>query len=613
MHIKFLRQVIPVLIPISALILYSGYYFPFISDDSFISLRYAERLLNGEGLTWTTGEKVEGYSNLLWILLTSALSFLKLNLVDSCRVAGLLSTFTTMSLIYKFHLKFSAFVATCCTLIFGLSGTVAIWTIGGLEQPLYGLLLAGAIVTTLSYMEGYYKSHLLLYAGVALGLMALTRPDGFLFVVAFALTLLIRPIAFRVKIKEIVALSAIPIALVSLQIVFRYIYYQDLVPNTAHIKAEYSSQRLLEGIHYLKSGLISLSPLLIVVLPSIYSMFRNREERYKIALLMICLLVWSCYVALIGGDIFPGYRHLLPIVIIIVFLSGYGIQAILTLRSDNLKTRLLTFALLSLPIFFHFQISNAQNQRALDERWEFDGEVIGRLFGAGFKRQRPRIAVSAAGAIPYYSKLPTLDMLGLNDRYIAQQPAKPGYGLGHDHGDGEYVILRQPDLIQEFVYGGKLRFAYGKYLENSETFKALYQRVRFKGVTPHEVNTDTYVHITGRVGIRAEESSIVYPGYMLIGDVEGQLNDKGEMIGKIAANSIVSTRTLRFLRGSWSVTVDHIDATSELLLENIYGQSQLKSDSQIIDVSTNYAIAKLKILTKSEEMIDEIEITKLEK
>ena len=44
---------------------------PFFSDDAFVSLRYAERLLHGDGLTWTDGERVEGYSNLLWVLACS--------------------------------------------------------------------------------------------------------------------------------------------------------------------------------------------------------------------------------------------------------------------------------------------------------------------------------------------------------------------------------------------------------------------------------------------------------------------------------------------------------------------------------------------------------------
>ena len=43
-------------------------YWRFLADDSLISLRYSERLLEGKGLTWNDDLPVEGYSNLLWVL-----------------------------------------------------------------------------------------------------------------------------------------------------------------------------------------------------------------------------------------------------------------------------------------------------------------------------------------------------------------------------------------------------------------------------------------------------------------------------------------------------------------------------------------------------------------
>lgn len=50
---------------IAILLARSRHYLPFMADDAFISLRYAERLAAGNGLTWTDGERVEGYTNLL--------------------------------------------------------------------------------------------------------------------------------------------------------------------------------------------------------------------------------------------------------------------------------------------------------------------------------------------------------------------------------------------------------------------------------------------------------------------------------------------------------------------------------------------------------------------
>ena len=41
----------------------------FLSDDCYISFRYARNLVEGHGLVYNPGERVEGFSNPLWVLL----------------------------------------------------------------------------------------------------------------------------------------------------------------------------------------------------------------------------------------------------------------------------------------------------------------------------------------------------------------------------------------------------------------------------------------------------------------------------------------------------------------------------------------------------------------
>ena len=38
-----------------------------LTDDAFISFRYVRNLLEGHGLVFNPGERVEGYSNFLWV------------------------------------------------------------------------------------------------------------------------------------------------------------------------------------------------------------------------------------------------------------------------------------------------------------------------------------------------------------------------------------------------------------------------------------------------------------------------------------------------------------------------------------------------------------------
>ena len=73
---------------VAILAVHAARYWPFMADDAFISLRYSARLNAGHGLTWDDYEKVEGYSNLLWVLGCAALGRLGLDLVVAARVLG---------------------------------------------------------------------------------------------------------------------------------------------------------------------------------------------------------------------------------------------------------------------------------------------------------------------------------------------------------------------------------------------------------------------------------------------------------------------------------------------------------------------------------------------
>src|SRR5262249_53479206 len=53
-----------------ALLVAHSLYYWFLTDDAYISFRYARNLADGYGLVFNPGfERVEGYSNLLWVLL----------------------------------------------------------------------------------------------------------------------------------------------------------------------------------------------------------------------------------------------------------------------------------------------------------------------------------------------------------------------------------------------------------------------------------------------------------------------------------------------------------------------------------------------------------------
>src|SRR5262245_39728004 len=124
-----------------ALLVHAWRYWPFLSDDALISLRYVQNWVRGSGLVWNAGERVEGYSNLLWIVGIAGLHRLGIDPIDSARVlaalSGALSVLAVATLPGVSSLSARLFGVTLLASL----GAVAIWLVGGLEQPLSSCLL----------------------------------------------------------------------------------------------------------------------------------------------------------------------------------------------------------------------------------------------------------------------------------------------------------------------------------------------------------------------------------------------------------------------------------------------------------------------------------------
>ncbi len=160
----------------------------------------------------------------------------------------------------------------------------------------------------------------------------------------------------------------------------------------------------------------------------------------------------TVYLALIGGDIFPGYRHVLPLVPLLCITGGIVMMDTRRLLVKN-TTVYYGVALALLVFVFVLQFMDNHNRDGKKERWEWNGMAIGQTLQQGFKNDQPSIATTAAGVLPCYAGFPTLDMLGLNDYYLPRHPP-PGFGkgyLGHELGDAAYYLKWSPDIF--FLFG----------------------------------------------------------------------------------------------------------------------------------------------------------------
>ena len=128
------------------LVLHAWHFMPFVEDDALISLRYAKRLLEGHGLTWTDGPRVEGYSNLLWILLAAGLGALKIDLVLTVRMLGFACMGAALAAVVQFGASGGGAAGVVAgfggALALSLTGTIALWTKQGTHAT-YCLITSG--------------------------------------------------------------------------------------------------------------------------------------------------------------------------------------------------------------------------------------------------------------------------------------------------------------------------------------------------------------------------------------------------------------------------------------------------------------------------------------
>lgn len=73
-------------------------------------------------------------------------------------------------------------------------------------------------------------------------------------------------------------------------------------------------------------------------------------------------------------------------------------------------------------------------------------------------------AIDAAGKGSFYSDLKAINMLGLNDEFIGNEPLGHFVCIRHDKFDPKYVFSKKPDLIASRVRGN-LDLGFGLQLD----------------------------------------------------------------------------------------------------------------------------------------------------
>lgn len=437
-------------------------------DDAYISFRYAQNFARGHGLVFNIGERVEGYTNFLWTVLLALFILVGVEPGPLAMALGGLFALGTMILVYgKFAQK--ALVLGLSLLLLAVDGSFALWSVGGMETAMFTFFLLSGIFT---YLQEGEDERMALLSGLLFALAALTRPEG---VLVFAVTLFHR-VSHRLLVER--RLLAWPdllrifsfLGLYGPYFLWRYNYYGYLLPNTfyAKVTTEGVSAQIARGFAHLRTFLgVHLGWLLI---PLTLVPLLKRKVSFAWSYLVFVVSVYLSYIVYVGGDWSVGrfFVPILPALYLLVAMgAGEAYMSLQTWFRERGREGWASYfrgvgAFLALGgVLALFSLSSLGGEDRLFIR-RFQAREASRarvMMGRWLRTHLPPdtfIAVDAAGQIPYYSGLRTLDMFGVNDEHTAHMKVETmGQGTpGHEKFDFDYIMWRRPDLI--IVYGNFL-------------------------------------------------------------------------------------------------------------------------------------------------------------
>ena len=433
----------------------------FVQDDAFIAFRYADHLAHGQGLVFNLGERVEGYTCFLYVLLVAAGIRLGLDPIPASYAIGLASCAGTLWATFGLAraLGLGRWVALAALALLGTNYTFSAFATGGLETQLHAFLVTWFLwmgADGLRVSDTPPRGARLALCSVVGALAILTRLDASLLVLPMGILLAWDAVARAHRWgeagREWLALAAPGALLLGGWLAWKLDYYGSILPNTWYVKVE-SRASLAQGAwffyrfvstYWLEAGLLFAAWKWRSVLA---------DSRAALASAAGALL-WIAYVIAVGGD-WMEFRLLVPALpLIAIFLARTAAQL-----EQSTRLGLALGALIVAGSLQHGVVYNHTSHRdgiqsvwhlksllwAEEENWLGIGRTLNGLFG---RDPGVTIATTAAGAIPYYSGLKTIDMLGLNDRWIAHHGLTRQATPGHRRQPTlDYLLERRVNLM----------------------------------------------------------------------------------------------------------------------------------------------------------------------
>lgn len=431
---------------------HTAHYWPWQEDDAFISFRYAQNLVQGQGLVFNPGERVEGYSNPAWVLLAAGALKLGLDPLAVARAFGLLAGLACLILAWRLAARLlrdggaptSSLAPLLAPFFLALSAVLPRHAVTGLETVPHAALLTALVLGAGAAPPGRFNPAW----AVGLLLLALLRPEG----AAFALPLL----GWRLwgarrtgGLPRAWAEAAVFGVLLAAFLAWRWSYYGQLLPNTFHAKLTGETGDLRDGLHY---GLDFLRENGGAVTAGLFAAVLLGRRLPRLYLLMVAVVgLQVAIVAAAGGDWMHFYRFYAPVLPLLAagLAAGWGTLAGLRCSKEVRRPwarRLVPAVVVLVAVLGMVKTERAAGRLVMPDvgggTYLTDGYRAAAGWIAANTPADATLAVSDIGILGYASGRRVIDMFGLVDPHIARRP-----GRLHFKSDAPYVLDRKPDLV----------------------------------------------------------------------------------------------------------------------------------------------------------------------
>ena len=450
--------------------------FDFLQDDSFITFRYVKNFTEGNGLVFNIGERVEGYTCFLWVILLSGVKSLGFNFISASQVLGIISSMLTLLFTYLISSKifpkdkgaaFNLVFSLAAVTLLATNGSFAFWAVSGMETGLFGCLITLGIYLYLRELKD--NSDSIPLSSLVFLFAALTRPEGNLI---FAVTVLHRVIYtlkhkktdISAPLNQVISKNnliwvGMYVAPALIFMVWRYSYYGYLMPNTFYAKTGSSLEYYSAGLDYTWTFLKSYGFYGLFALIAFYTL-TSKERFYSYLYLVMIFVVFTLYVIFVGGDVLRPNRFFVPIMPVFFILVQEGLAMLAELfdkKREMVIGAIVGIAIIAGSSYYtysseaHVLKGYADLEKGLVEKMKITANWLKNKQEQSGKPLT--VAATTIGAISYYSEVTLIDMLGLTDKEVAHNPkpipeiSSKDVGWRERNYNVEYVVSRKPDYI----------------------------------------------------------------------------------------------------------------------------------------------------------------------